>query len=76
MDAIKSFEELEFAVFCIENSAIELGVSATRVYDAWTRKSNLLNRYVIPCFPALHTQGKGYIIDELLRITQEEGIEI
>lgn len=76
MDAIKTRDELEFAVFCIENVAIELGVSAVKVYDAWTRKSDLLNRYVVGCYEPLHTQGKDYIVEDILLVMRKEGIEI
>lgn len=40
---IKNPRELEFAVFCIENVAKELGVNAERVYRAFTGESNILN---------------------------------
>ena len=40
---IKNFNELEFAVFCIENVAAKLGVNAERVYQAFTEKSDILN---------------------------------
>ena len=76
MDAIQTRDELEFAIFCIENTAIELGVSAVQVYDAWTRKSDLLERYVVYCYEPLHTQGKDYIVEDLLRVMKERGIEI
>jgi len=39
---------LEFAVFCIENVAAKLGVDAERVYQAFTKKSDILNGYIVP----------------------------
>ena len=38
-EKIKNSNELEFAVFCIENVAAKLGVDAERVYQAFTEKS-------------------------------------
>ena len=40
---IKNMNELEFAVFCIENVAMKLGVDAERVYQALAEKSDILN---------------------------------
>ena len=45
---IKNAKELEFAVFCIENVATKLNVTAERVYKAVAEKSNILNGYIIP----------------------------
>ena len=38
-ETIKNSNELEFAVFCIENVAAKLGVDAERVYQAFTEKA-------------------------------------
>lgn len=62
---IEKSRELEFAIFCIENIAAKLGVSAEKVYDALTEKSDILNDYIIPEYEILHTQGKEYIVDEI-----------
>ena len=45
-EKIKNSNELEFAVFCIENVAAKLGVDAERVYQAFTEKSDILNGHV------------------------------
>ena len=37
-EKIKNSNELEFAVFCIENIAAKLNVNAERVYQAFTEK--------------------------------------
>lgn len=70
---IKNFKELEFAVFCIENVAAKLGVEAKRVYQAFTEKSQILNGYIVPEYEVLHTQGREYIVDELLDVMKERG---
>ncbi len=76
MDAIKTEEELEFVIFCIENIAACLGADAGRVYDALTAKSDLLQRYVVPSYRALHTQGKEYIVQDILAVMREENITV
>ena len=45
---IRKSRELEFAIFCIENVAAKLGVSAEKVYNALAEKSDILNDYIIP----------------------------
>ena len=60
---IEKSRELEFAIFCIENVAAKLGVSAEKVYNALAEKSDILNDYIIPEYEVLHTQGKEYIVD-------------
>ncbi len=71
-----AYNELEFAIFCIENVAIKLGVSAEKVYDAFTKKSDILNGYIVPCFDALHTQSKEYIVDDLISYMKEKGVSV
>ena len=73
---IQSSKELEFAVFCIENIAEKLGIDAERVYTALTKKSNILNSYIIPEYEILHTQSKDYIVNDILELAKEQGVEI
>lgn len=74
--AIQTPEELEFAVFCIENVAIRLEANPTDVYRALTEESNLLNEYIVPGYEALHTQSKDYIVDEIIEVMQAQGVAI
>ena len=71
---IEKSRELEFAIFCIENIAAKLGVSAEKVYDALTEKSDILNDYIIPEYEILHTQGKEYIVDDIIEVMKERGV--
>ena len=71
---IRSGEELEFAVFCIENAAKELNMPPEEVYLALTEKSDILRDYLVPSYAALHTQGRDYIISELLEVMRERGV--
>ena len=56
-DKIKNSNELEFAVFCIENVAAKLGVDAERVYQAFTEKSDILNGYIVPEYEVMKERG-------------------
>ena len=75
VEKIKNFSELEFAVFCIENVAIKLGVDAERVYQAFTEQSDILKGYIVPEYEVLHTQSREYIVDDLLDVMKERGVE-
>ena len=75
-EKIKNSDELEFAVFCIENVAANLGVSAERVYQAFTEQSDILNGYIVPEYEVLHTQSREYIVGDILDVMKEGGVEI
>ena len=72
--AIQNSDELEFAIFCIENIALRLGIEAEKAYDALTQDSNILGHYIIPEYEILHTQGKDYIVEDILSVMREEGV--
>lgn len=72
--SIKNINELEFAVFCIENMAIRLGVEAEKIYQAFVDKSDILYSYIIPEYERLHTQSKVYILNDISEVMQERGI--
>ena len=68
--AITNISQLEFAVFCIENIAIRLGVNAGLVYRA-LEDSHILHGYIVPEYDILHTQNQEYIVDDILMVMQE-----
>ena len=69
-------KELEFAIFCIENVADKLNIDATKVYLMLTEQTNILNEYIIPEYEILHTQSKDYIINDIIEVMKERGVEI
>ena len=73
---IKNTNELEFAVFCIENLATRLGKNAEEIYKMLTEESNILSDYIIPEYEVLHTQSKDYIVDDIISLMQERGIKV
>ncbi len=75
-EKIKNSNELEFAVFCIENVAAKLGVDAERVYQAFTEKSDILNGYIVPEYEVLNTQSRENIEDDLLYFNKESSVEV
>ena len=73
---IKTLDELEFVLFCIESIAERLNKSGKDVYEALAEESNILNTYVVPCYDILHTQGKAYIVDDILEVMSERGVKV
>ena len=66
-------EQSFFAVFCIESLADELGIKGEIIYKLLTEKSALLDEYIVPNYDSLHTQGKGYIVNELVELMKKHG---
>ena len=73
---IHNEEELSFVIFCIENIAIKLGISADKVYHVLADESDILNGYIVPCFETLHSQSKEYIVEDIISCMRERGVEI
>ena len=69
-----SVDELRFIIFCIESLAEDMNVDSVSVYDALAKESDIVDQYIIPCYETLHTQGKGYIIENLKEVMAERGI--
>ena len=74
--AIGNTNELEFAIFCVENVAAELKADPQKVYEAFAEKSDILSGYIIPEFEMLHTQSKEYIVRDLMEVIQEKGVTL
>lgn len=73
---MENLNELEFAVFCIEQIALRLKTESELVYQALTEKSDILNSYIVPEYEVLHTQSKDYIVDDILELMEERGVKI
>ena len=73
-NCIKTLAELEFAVFCIENVTMRLNSFPEAIYRKLAIDSNILNEYIVPEYEVLHTQGKEYIINDIVELMQEKGV--
>lgn len=72
---INNLQELEYVIFCIENIAEKLKKRADQIYVALAEKSNILNDYIVPEYEMLHTQGKEYIVNDIIEVMKEKGVE-
>ena len=66
----------EFAVFCIENIARKMEVDARQVYKALAKDSSILTSYIIPNYEMLHTQGREYIVNDIIDVMKAEGVVV
>jgi len=69
-------EQSFFAVFCIESLSDELNTTGDKIYIKLTEECDILDCYIIPNYDTLHTQGKEYIVNELIGLMQKRGIKI
>lgn len=72
--SIENSRELEFTIFCIENVAAYLERDAKEVYTLLTKESDILDSYIVPEYEMLHTQGKEYIINDIVEVMKERGV--
>ena len=66
--------ELEFSVFCIENVAEKLGIEGKQAYRMLAAESDILDSYIIKNYEVLHTQGKSYIVRDIIDCMKEQGV--
>lgn len=71
---INNLQELEYVIFCIENIAEKLKKKADQIYVELTEKSNILHDYIVPEYEMLHTQGKEYIVNDIIEVMKERGV--
>ena len=69
-------EESFFAVFCVEAISDKLDITGEKVYKMLTEESDILDSYIIPSYDSLHTQGKDYIVSELIELMKKQGVKI
>lgn len=67
-----TFEQLDFAVYCIGLLSSKLGMNQTEVYDR-LKRSGILDGYIIKGYDPLHTFSSDYIADDLISFMKEKG---
>jgi hypothetical protein len=76
METIMDEKQLEFSIFCIESIAEHLMMRGDQVYQLLTEDSNILDSYIIPYYDVLHTQGKSYIVNDIVEMMRDKGIVV
>ena len=39
-------------------------------------KSNIISNYMVPEYEILHTQSKDYIVDDIIELMNEKGVQV
>ena len=76
MKATITPEQSFFSVFCVEAISDKLEITGDKVYKMLTEESDILDSYVIPSYDSLHTQGRDYIVNELIELMEKQGVKI
>lgn len=58
-------KQLEFIIYCVENTAGRLQRYGSDVYNK-LKELGVINNYINAFCDTLHTQGKAYIVDSIL----------
>ena len=69
-------KRLNFAVFCIESVAAHLNTNGRDIYTMLAADSDILDEYIITNYEALHTQGREYIVQDIIDYMKEKGLPI
>lgn len=53
---------------------MKLKKTADQIYVALAEKSSILNDYIVLEYKMLHTQGKEYIVNDIIEVMKERGV--
>ena len=67
--------QLEFVLFCVESLAEDLQKDTREVYD-FLKNNGILYEYIVPWYDVLHTQGRDYIVEDILMAMQKKGVAL
>ena len=65
--------QLTFVVFLLYALADEWNKKPAEIYSL-LQSSNILDDYILPYYDVLHTQGKEYLVQDIIELAQERGI--
>lgn len=61
--------------FALKASPLPCAGILRRFYQHLNRESSILTDYIIPFYDVLHTQGREYIVNDILEVMRERGIK-
>jgi len=70
-----TFEQLDFATFCIGNLAVKLNIPQREVYNK-LKTSGILFDYIIKGYDVLHTFSKEYLMNDIISYMNEKGLKL
>ena len=66
---------LEFVTFTIGSVAERLHKSPAEIYKIF-KQVDIIDGYLIPAYDVLHTYGRQYLVDDILDLLHEKGVEL
>ncbi len=68
-------DDMEFVVYMIHACANEWKMSPNQVYQK-LQETDCIDRYLVPNYDVLHTQGRSYLVDDIKEYLQVRGVRI
>jgi hypothetical protein len=69
-----TYDELDFATYCIGVLAAKLNKNQRDVYDM-LKDSGILEGYIVKAYDVLHTFSSDYIANDLIGYLKEKGMK-
>lgn len=60
----ETYDKIHFAIMAMESGARQMGISGLEMYDR-LKKQDLIHQRLIGRYCDLHTQGLGYVADDI-----------
>jgi hypothetical protein len=68
-------DSMEFVVYMIHACANKWNLSPKQVYGK-LQETGCIDKYLVPNYDILHTQGSGYLVDDIKEYLRIRGVEI
>lgn len=68
-------KEMDFVVYCVENLANYINEDSVKVFDLLD-ENELIEGYILKFYDILHTQGKDWIVEDLVEQLEKRGVNI
>lgn len=67
-------KEMDFVVYCVENLANYINEDSVKVFDLLD-ENELIEGYILKFYDILHTQGKDWIVEDLVEQLEKSGCD-
>lgn len=68
-------KELSFSIFMLYSLADKWKMSPAKVYKI-LNSTEILDNYIIKCYDVLHTQGKEYLVENIIDFVRGKSINV
>ena len=68
-------ESFSFIVYMIHACADKWGISPSEVYKKF-QSAGCIDRYLVPNYEVLHTQGSGYVTEDIEKYLSLRGVAV